>query len=309
MLLRYPSKLPGSPEIAACLGNFDGIHAGHRLLLEKIVKKARDKNLKTTLVSFYPHPALVLGKAEKLPILTQPSVMVKILKDIGVDYLYLIHFTKQFSKETAEDFIQKVLIDKLNVRYILIGEDARVGAGGKGDAAFISRQFAAAGREAEIQKFLEIKGLRVSSRLVRDCLAEGDVKKAATFLDRVYSLNGRVGSGNKIGKTLGFPTANLIVKKNLLVPGNGVYATRCQIEEKKYYSVTNIGVRPSINNINDKVSIESYLIDYTGPDFYGKKLKVEFIDKLREELKFPAVEDLKRQISADIEQAKKILVA
>ncbi len=305
-LFRYPSVIHENQNIAACLGNFDGIHLGHKALLEKICKFAKEnKKFKTMLVSFYPHPALVLGKAKKLPSITSVRQMCKILSEINIDYFYLIHFTNDFSKITADEFIEDILIDKLKIKHIVVGEDARVGAEGKGDASFILEKFHNASLSAEVAKYIDLNHTRISSRLVREAVEAGDFKKAKQMTGRHFSLNGRVIEGQKAGRTIGFPTANLKVRKNCLIPKDGVYATRTVLEGEIYNSVSNIGFRPTLNGTAR--SIESYLLDYKGAEFYNAKIELEFVERIRDELKFSSIENLKAQIEKDVKNAKGLL--
>lgn len=305
-LLRYPS-VPGTKlQIAACLGNFDGVHLGHQALLSKIREyKKSHPDSRTMLLSFYPHPAVVLGKASELPVLTGPSQMLKILSGLEIDFLYLVHFTKAFSKISAEKFIAEILLKKLNISYMAVGEDARVGAAAEGDSAFILKSFEAAGKKADVLKFVDVDNTRISSRTVRESIAQGRVLSAARMLGRPFAVTGRVVRGKQLGRTMGFPTANIKVKNKQIIPSLGVYAGRVLLENKLYSAVCNIGFRPTVGG--DSMSIECYLLDYTGDDFYGQKIEFQFVDKLRDEKKFENMTQLKQQISSDVEDARKVL--
>lgn len=305
-LIRHPSAVIADNGVAACIGNFDGVHIGHQKLLSKIVEfSSKHRGVKTMLISLYPHPALVLGRAPELPYITSPARKTEILSKIGIDYFYLIHFTKAFSKIPAEQFVDEILFKKLNVRYLATGEDARVGAGGRGDTDFLKRAFAAAGREIETVDAVTLDGVRVSSRRVREAVLSANMPLAHEFMGRRFRLTGRVIRGEQRGKTLGFATANLAANRRALRPPNGVYAVFADIGGAAYRGVTNIGTRPTLAGRD--ISIETHLIGYAGGDFYGRKLHLDFVQFIRDEQKFPSLEELKAQIARDVSTAQKIL--
>ena len=303
-LRRYPYFVAPDIKIAATLGNFDGIHIGHQSLLVKLAEHKK-RGLKTALISFYPHPAVVLGKAAKIPILTALSKKIRILNSFNLDYLFLIHFTKNFSKISAEQFLADIVLGMFNVSCLLIGEDARVGAKGEGDAKYISDFCARSGCEVTILEHVKSCGERVSSRALRDAVLSGDMSKYKALSAGYFSLIGKVMRGKGIGKNIGYPTANLHLREEYIVPASGVYASLTHKDGVAYKSVCNVGYRPTFAGTS--LSVESHLIDYKGADFYGTKVEIEFIEKIRGELSFSSSLELSKQIGFDIETALKIL--
>ena len=307
-LVRYPKQISGP--VVATLGNFDGIHLGHQALLKSVIEvqkklKINSIDAKTALVSFYPHPAIVLGKATKIPALTNISKKIEILSEIGIDYLYLIHFTKKFSEYSAEYFIENILRKMIQVSHLVIGPDARVGRDAEGTADNIKKLGDKYSIETTILPFEEVDGQRMSSRGIRVLIEAGDCAQARLLLGRAFSIKGRVVRGNNRGKSLGFPTANTKVAASQLIPADGVYATYVKLNDREYRAVTNIGVRPTFANTGR--TIETYLIDYNGGDFYSDKIELLFIQRIRDEKPFNDISQLIEQIQADVELADEFL--
>jgi len=300
---RDASALPElrSP-VVATLGNLDGVHRGHQALLAEL-RKAKG-NGSSVVVSFYPHPGAVLGKMPRVPLLTTLRQRVEIMASHGVDLFFLIHFTRAFSQVRAGDFIERYLIWMLNVEHLFIGPDANVGFAREGDPEFIERTFAAPGRRVTVLPFVEVGGDRISSKRIRALIGEGDVAGAGDLLGRLYRICGFVERGDQRGRLLGFRTANVGLGK-YAVPAFGVYATWVSLAGRRYPGVTNIGVRPTFGGV--RPTIESHLFDYAGADFYGESVTVEFVSRLRPEMKFPSVVELRDQIRHDAQVARKVL--
>lgn len=287
------------------IGMFDGVHIGHQKLLSILKLKAKQYNTKPVVITFDKHPQLILkpeNLCDKLRLLQTNVERFEKLKSLDIEEIITIHFTKEFARLSAKEFI-KLLAEKYSPQYLLLGYDNHFG--NKSSEEFNSL--------IEYSKELGIilertndcifyKDIEVSSTQIRKALAQGNVKLAQAMLNESYVISGEVEQGNKIGRTLGFPTANIKVDKYKLLPLFGVYATEIKIEDKLYKGITNIGNRPTINN--SQVTIEVNIFNYTA-DLYGKRIKLSLKEFIREEKKFQDLESLKKQIIIDIEQANK----
>jgi len=303
VVVRDASILPPlrSP-VVATLGNLDGVHRGHQALLDTMNRlKGGGSSL---VLSFYPHPGAVLGKMPRVPLLTTLRQRVEIMSSFGVDLFFLIHFTLVFSKVRAGEFIDRYLIDLLKVDHLIIGPDAHVGFGREGTPDFITQHLTQRGRQVTVLPFVEVGGERISSKRIRAVVGEGDVEGAAELLGRLYGVSGYVERGDQRGRLLGFRTANVALGK-YAAPAFGVYATWVNLKGVRYAGITNIGVRPTFGGV--RPTIESHLLDYAGGDFYGEEVSVEFVARLRPEMKFPSVVELTAQIRSDVAIARKIL--
>jgi len=285
----------------ATLGNFDGVHRGHQALIELAVKEGDMRGLPAVALSFFPHPQQVLQSGVSIPLLTRISRKCELLQRMGLDELCLLRFNCALSKLSAESFVKNYLFDNLDVRLLIIGPDARVGHARRGTPGLLSTLFKAAGREVLIAPFCQHGEERISSRRVRNLLLNGEVQEARQLLGRDYSLDGKVVHGDARGATIGFPTANLSLGR-LLVPKLGVYITRCILAGNVYTSVTNVGVRPTVDGRS--VCVESHLLDAQLQPFYGARLSVEFIARLRDEIRFNSLDELRAQIASDVATAR-----
>ncbi|MCO6431709.1 MAG: riboflavin biosynthesis protein RibF [Deltaproteobacteria bacterium] len=297
-----------SSGLIATLGNFDGVHRGHQLLLSRILAlKQKNESMQSALISFYPHPALVLGKTGELKRLSCLHDTVEQLERLSLDILYLIRFTPQFATLTAEQFINAILIDALNVRVLVVGPDARIGRGGEGDSSVIAEAMMKAGRSVEIAPFLSEHGSRISSRQIRGAVSKGDMHEAAKGLGRPYLLRGRVVPGAGRGSKIGIPTANLtVLGRNKLIPPNGVYAARAEVNGQHYPAAVNIGTRPTFES-SGAAKIEAHLLNFQSRPLYGERVALKLVQKLRDEQKFSSAESLLSQVLADIERVRKVL--
>lgn len=288
--------------VVATLGNLDGVHCGHQALLAELRRAKAGGS--SVVVTFYPHPGRVLGKMPEIPMLTPLRERVGILSTFEVDLFYLIHFTPVFSRLSAGTFIDDYLIARLGVEHLFVGPDARIGADREGDIDFIRRHMESRGRAVTVVPFVELGGERISSRRIRTVVSAGDMGAAAQLLGRPYRLVGTVIGGDRRGRTIGFPTANLTVGKRAL-PAHGVYAGWASLADRRYPVVVNIGVRPTFGG--QRPTVEAHLLDYAGDDFYGARLSVDFATRLRSEMRFASVADLVAQIGADVVAAREYL--
>ena len=279
-------------------GFFDGVHTGHRLVIRQLVEAAAVRGDESMVVTFWPHPRNVLQKeARSLRLLTTLAEKKRMLLDLGVDKVEVLRFTKDFSMMTTEEYL-RMLINDYGASAILVGYDNRMGCDAK-DADQVGRTAERLGLEViRTDMVPSSKGYAVSSTKIRQCLEEGDVEDASAMLGYEYSLQGVVVAGNRLGRTLGFPTANMQLYEPLkLVPGNGVYFVRVNTVGRSLYGMCNIGLRPTVSAGNSR-TIETNIFDFD-EDIYGLDLEITFIRKIRDEIRFASLEDLKAQLARD----------
>jgi riboflavin kinase/FMN adenylyltransferase len=290
-------------ETLLTIGVFDGVHAGHRYLLEKLQQRATEKNLLSGVVTFNPHPQSVLHPHNQLPWLSSLEDRVRAFQELGVNIVAVLTFTHKVAQLSAQEFIS--LVKKhLRMRGIMVGPDFALGRGGEGNINLLR----ALGREmkfsVEVIPPYTINGEVVSSTLIRRALVQGDMRKVERLMGRYFYVGGKVITSDKRGRVLGFPTANLDIKPQQALPSNGIYATITQIDGKQFASATNIGIRPTFGD--GEKTVETHLLNYKG-DLYGKDIRVEFVQKLRDEQRFPSSEELKVQIEKDVREVEAIL--
>lgn len=287
--------------IHVTIGNFDGVHQGHREFLAQIKKDCLRDHAKFVVVTFIPHPSQIL-KAQTGFLINTFAERRELLAGCGVDYLFEIDFTRDFSTLSPEKFLEKYIFSFEGISKIYLGHDFAFGANKAGDFQVAKTFCDSRKTDLILQKEFKVKSLSVSSTEVRNAIKNGDIPKVTELLGRDYFLSGRVIKGEGRGKKIGFPTANLGYDKELIIPANGVYVTQVKIKDMTYNSVTNIGVNPTFNTGYD-VHVESHLLDFVH-DIYGEEIRVSFIKKLRDEKKFPSVNDLVSQIAADVAQTR-----
>ena len=283
------------------IGTFDGIHLGHRKIIDSVHEIRDSKNLRSIIVTFEPHPQIVLkNKAHDIKLLSTLEEKLEMFERLGIDMVYVINFTKEFSQNTAEEFYKKFIFDKFGLSDIVIGYDHMVGRNREG--GFKTLKKLSGEYDFNIHKIdeLKINGYTVSSTVIRNMLLASSVKDAAMLLCDYYPFTGEVIYGDKLGRKIGFPTANIKpLSEYKLIPKNGVYLVLSEIKGKKYYGMMNIGVRPTVTEGLNKTN-EIYFMDFND-DIYGEILKIKFLDFIREEKKFNSVNELKQQIEKDKE--------
>lgn len=278
----------------ATIGFFDGVHCGHRYLISQVMAEARKTGLRSMVVTMDCHPKQVVDTDYVPQLLTTTEERLALLRGTGVDRVEVVHFDRQMSMMSARDFMRQVLRDRFHVSVLVMGYDHRFGHGGGETEDYVRW-----GMECGIRVVVapQLTGTYASSSAIRKMLQTGQADEAARLLGHPYILTGTVESGHKIGRTLGFPTANLHISEEKLIPANGVYA----VETSVGHGIMNIGRRPTVNNGSD-LSIEVHILDYTG-DLYGQTIQLQFISHIREEKRFGSLEELKANISEDIKKA------
>ena len=293
----------GKP-MAVALGSFDGVHRGHQAIIHETVHRAREAGALAGVFTFHPHPLKVLAPDRAPGLITALPQKVRILGDLGVDCLILKSFTKDFASTDFRQFVEEYLIKYLQVTAVVIGEDFRFGRDSAGNAHAMEELGKEYGFAVKIFETIGVEGVEVRSTLIRDMIQHGAVDELVTYLGRPYTFWGTVTHGDGRGRTLGFPTANLALSDDFLIPPYGVYAVNMILAGKKYPGVANIGLRPTFNK--NELSIEIHLIDYTG-NLYNETVEVELIQMLRPERFFRSVDELIAQVALDTNQAREIL--
>jgi len=288
-------------------GIFDGVHRGHRVLLDSLVSKAKRLGRESVVVTFSPHPRLVLDNDTKgLSFLSSPGEKVKLLEASGVDHLVVIDFTTEFSAVSACDFVKEVLVKNIGTKNLVIGYDHHFGRGGKGNFDTIEQCAGIYGLEVERVEGFYTQGGPVSSSSIRNALSSGDLVDATLRLGYYYTLSGRVIKGRQIGRTIGFPTANIEPEyQHKLIPCKGVYAVEVYVSGNKYAGMLSIGSNPTVNNDPMKRYIEVNILDFNR-DIYGERVTLIFRKRLRDELKFENAIKLAEQIKIDRENVVKL---
>lgn len=291
--------------IGLTIGNFDGVHIGHRSLLKKIREECTRKDLSFVVVTFVPHPQKILHPDKEHFLLNSYEKRRELLESLGVNYLVEMKFTRDFSTLAPEEFMKKHLFSYEGLREFYLGYDFAFGANKQGSHDVALEICKPRGVHVETQPKFEFENEVVSSTFIRELIVNGKVDEASKFLGRTFHLEGMVIKGEGRGKKIGFPTANIQVSSDLIVPHNGVYVTRTRHQNMTYQSVTNIGFNPTFKE-GRQVHIETNIFDFDS-DIYGERLDIEFISKIRDEKKFPTVNDLINQIREDVNTARRML--
>jgi riboflavin kinase/FMN adenylyltransferase len=292
---------PVSAPVVLAIGNFDGVHLGHAALMQQLALASARLQLAPTILTFEPHPREFFTPASAPARLTTLREKLELLADCGAEQAMVCPFNAAFSALTAEQFIEQVLVDSLQVKHLIIGDDFRFGRGRQGDFLLLQAAGQKFGFSVEAMQSITVDGERVSSSAVRAALAAGDMALAARFLGRPYMIDGRVAHGDKIGRQLGFATANIRIKHNPL-PMTGVFAVQVSgLGGRLLPGVANLGIRPTVGGT--RPLLEVHLFDFDR-DIYGAHISVRFAHKLRNEQRFPNFDALKAQIAADAAAAR-----
>jgi riboflavin kinase/FMN adenylyltransferase len=290
-------------ETLLTIGVFDGVHAGHRYLLNQLQQRAAEKNLLSGVVTFNPHPQSVLHPHSQLPWLSNLEDRVRALQELGVNIVAVLTFTPKLAQLGARDFMS-LLKKYLRMRGIMVGPDFALGRGGEGNINLLRTLGDEMKFSVEVISPYRVNGEIVSSTLIRQALTQGDMQRVEELMGHHFYLAGKVVTSDKRGRVLGFPTANLDIKPQQALPDNGIYATITRVDGKQFPSATNIGTRPTFGE--GKRMVETHLLDYKG-NLYGKEIRLEFVQKLRDEKRFASSEELQVQIEKDIQEVGVIL--
>ncbi|MGD9819696.1 MAG: bifunctional riboflavin kinase/FAD synthetase [Desulfomonilaceae bacterium] len=292
-----------SPSVA--IGNFDGVHLGHREIISRTVKSAHDRAKEAVVYTFDPHPRTVLNKAQDVPRINTETEREQILEALGIDVLILAEFTPEYASQTPDEFVENTLVEELGVRSLFVGENYRFGKGRAGNAAMLKKTGHTLGFTVHIVPSVKVDGVVVSSSGIRDLLIAGEIRKANELLGRYFKIGGKVIHGHNRGKKLGFPTAN-IKPDPKLHPPHGVYAAYCALDSQPNRlmpAVMNIGWNPTFKD--RRVSYETHILDFDR-EIYGERIQVHIVERIRPEMTFSDIEELRRQISKDISVAEEI---
>ncbi len=287
--------------ISVAVGNFDGVHYGHQELIKIAVEKAHELNIKAAVFTFSNHPRELLPNSKPVKNILYSSEKEEIIESLGVDYMFNVPFTNDIMMMSEVDFAAELIGDKLNVKAIVCGFNYKFGYKAGGNHTTLKKMGREKGYETIVVEPFKIEGNVVSSSLIRECIALGDVEKCSKYMGRNYDIKGEVIVGNKLGRKFGFPTSNLKIDEDMVSPKNGVYITYCDFEGKRYASITNVGVKPTIGNYSKNV--ETHIFDFNS-EIYGRQIKIEFIKKIRDEVKFENFNKLIEQVKRDCDIAR-----
>ena len=279
------------------IGTFDGVHIGHRKIIKRIVESAENSALESAVLTFFPHPRMVLQKEVGIELINTIEERKQILENTGVDHLIVHPFTRAFSRLTAQEYIEEVLVKKLQAKKVIIGYDHRFGRNRNADIEDLRKYGEKYGFEVEEISKQDVDEVAVSSTKIRKALQEGDVEKANTYLGSNFLLTGTIVKGKGLGKDLGFPTANLKIEETYkLIPKTGVYVVKALIDDQEFFGMMNIGYNPTVGG--SEKTIETYFFNLD-KNLYGKKLQIEMLKRIREEKKFSGVEELIEAMKED----------
>ena len=303
-IYRKPNSYPKFPSVIT-IGTFDGVHLGHRKILKRLKNIASENGLQAVILTFFPHPRMVLQTALDIKLLNTIEERQEILSNLELDHLVIKEFTEEFSKLSAEEYVKDILINELNAKYIIIGYDHRFGRNRRAninDLIAFGNQYHFKVEEISVK---DVEDVAVSSTKIRNALIMGDIKTANTFLGYDYFLTGTVVKGKQIGKQIGFPTANIYIKEDYkLIPKNGAYVVKSKIDNTIYFGMMNIGTNPTVSGTKQSIEVHFFNFDQ---DLYDKKIKIDLLEPLRNERKFDSLDSLQEQLKIDKENALKLI--
>jgi riboflavin kinase/FMN adenylyltransferase len=289
------------------IGSFDGVHIGHQQLIRELNNHAHQAGAKSVVLTFHPHPAVILRGKTGAFYLTTATEKVELLDVLGTDIVITHPFTRELSQSTARDYVS-YLIDHLGFQQLWVGYDFALGKGREGSVPYLKALGEKFGYKVYIVEPVMVNGSVVSSSQIRQLITDGDISEANRLLARSYRVAGEVVHGDGRGKRIGIPTANLETGDEKLIPGAGVYACRVQLLDKLWPAAVNVGIRPTFESIDQRSHVEAYILDYSG-DLYTQNIALDFVGRLRGEERFESVDKLIKQIYVDIEQTREIIVS
>jgi riboflavin kinase/FMN adenylyltransferase len=288
----YQSQKP----LALSLGMFDGVHLGHKSIIEELTKIGSEKNLETAVLTFWPHPRFVFNPDEDLKLLNTLEEKKVLLEKYGIQNLFLKEFDEEFRNLTGEEFVRQILVKKLNVKYLIVGYDHVFGKNKSGNFELLQNLSGELGFEVEQMEAINIHENNISSTKIRNALLNGNILEANEMLGYSYSVSGTVAHGKKIGRTIGYPTANIETESLKLLPKKGAYIVEVFVKNKQYKGMLSVGTNPTVNG--DKLTVEVYILDFN-EDIYDEKITVKFRDFLHDEIKFEGIEKLVERLDED----------
>lgn len=300
--MRKPNNIKSykpNKDAVVTIGTFDGVHIGHQKIIKRLIKTAKENNLESVILTFFPHPRMVLQKDSNIKLINTIQERTKILNSLGIDNLLVKKFTNVFSRLSAEDFVKKILVDKLQVKKVIIGYDHRFGRNRNANIDDLKAFGTLYNFEVEEISVQDIDDVAVSSTKIRKALNEGDIGKANKYLGYDFMLTGKVVKGKGLGRELGFPTANIQINEDYkLIPKQGSYVVSSVIKKQQIFGMLNIGMNPTVNG--EKESIEVHFFNFN-EDIYNKKIQINLLHRLRNEVKFNSLDELKNQLATDKE--------
>jgi len=280
------------------IGTFDGMHLGHQKIIKQLIQSAKEIDGESVLITFYPHPRSVIISNEPIKLLQNQAEKINKLEELGLDNLVIIPFTNEFSKQTAIEFIQGIIKDKLNCHTLVIGYDHHFGNNREGNLSFLQENAKKFQLEIIEIPAREIDAIKISSTKIRNSLLEGDIQTANSFLGYPYEISGVVVSGQQLGRTIGFPTANISLNdSNKLIPKHGVYAVKTEIHGKECFGMLNVGINPTVQDTSS-MKLEVHLFDFSA-DLYNESITLQLINYIRPEHKFDSIDALTKQLKKD----------
>ncbi|GIW47434.1 MAG: riboflavin biosynthesis protein [Deltaproteobacteria bacterium] len=287
---------------SATIGIFDGVHLGHKKIINYVKEEAMRKGISPCVITFHPHPQKVLRGID-IPLIVPFRERLRLLEKEGIEITVCYNFTREFAQISAKDFVTNILVKTIGIKSLFVGPDFFFGRKREGNVNLLEQMGKLYDFDIKVVQPVSINGEVVSSTAIRSSIEEGLMRKCAKFLGYHFYIEGKVKEGEKRGRKIGFPTANLDTDWELF-PKKGVYATLAHVEGKRFESITNVGIRPTFNA--NQLLIETHIFDFNG-DIYGKQIKIEFIERLRDERKFESASALAAQIAKDVEKAKEVL--
>jgi riboflavin kinase/FMN adenylyltransferase len=287
------------------IGTFDGVHIGHQEIIKKIVKKAQKNNARSIILTFFPHPRMVLQNEIDLKLISTLNEKIVLLENLGLDCLIIEPFTHEFSRLTALDFVRNILVGQLKIKTLVIGYDHQFGRNREGNFEQLKEYGDVYGFSVEEIPAIDIKNIAVSSTKIRKAIEQGNIIRANSYLGYEFSLSGKIVHGQGLGKQFNYPTVNIFIEEPYkLIPQSGVYIVQTSINNLVLYGMMNIGNRPTINGSHK--TIEVHLLDFKG-DLYGRTIEVRLLKRLRDEIKFNSIEDLIAQIKLDEKKTRRFI--
>lgn len=302
---RHINEFSSKKNVVITTGTFDGVHLGHKKIIEQVVSAAKKISGESVILTFFPHPRMVLyPESNDLKLLNTIDERIELLKDSGIDHLIIHPFSMEFSRITSLDFVRDILVNKLNTKRLVIGYDHHFGKNREGSFQHLKEYGPLYGFEVEEIPAQEIQQINISSTKVRNSLLIGEIRAANQFLGYPYFINGTVVDGDKIGRELGFPTANIKVDEAYkLIPGNGVYAVKVNIEQQSFTGMLNVGNRPTLNGEEETIEVNIFNFN---EQIYNKPIRIEFFEKIRNEIKFNELSELQQQLNNDKQKVQQL---